>query len=142
MTQNAPVLASYNPAGIPRTKAAPATTDYGVGQDGTGVYRYQFGNQPSANSGVSTATGVSGAAASSTPNTAFTSEALTTATTYTLTLTNALIKTTSVIQCTAWCSTTALANITSIACSNGSVVIHFAFASLTGTLKANVSIFN
>lgn len=142
---------------IVRTKASVDTTDSFEGEDASGSFQAPLSalitaalagdtdtdvDPPSLPAGHDAQTAVAGAATSAQPNVAVTSEALAGATTYTLTLTDAVIFITSIIQCTAWDGATTGVQIVSITVSAGSVVIVFAMAALTGTLKANISISN
>lgn len=143
MSQNAPVLAQYNPAGIPRTKAVPAAADWMVGQDATGVYKTPASGAAAVGGGTGTISATGGAATLNKPAGAVTSESLTTATTYTLTLTNSFIKTTSVVLVNVIESTGA-ANpvLVSVTPGAGSVAIHVTMASFSGTLLFNFAVFN
>ncbi len=99
-------------------------------------------NLPALGAGHDAQTAVAGAATSTAANVVVTSEGLTTATAYTLTLTDAFVATTSVIQVTPADGAATGVQIKSVTPSTGSVVIVVGMASLTGTVKLNISIFN
>lgn len=143
MAQNAPVLAQYNPRGIPRTKAIPAATDWMVGEDTQGPYKTPASGVAATGGGTGTISATGGAATLNKPAGSVTSESLTGATSYTLTLTNSFVKTTSVVLVNVIESTGA-ANpvLVSVTPGAGSVAIAVTMASLTGTLKFNYAVFN
>jgi hypothetical protein len=100
------------------------------------------GNQITGSGAPTTA--VAGAATLNAPNGVITTEALVAATTYTLTLTDSVIKSTSTVIPVASNATGGVAppTVRSITEGNGSVVIVFGMAALTGTFQVRFAVFN